>query len=50
VISSVAAVASFIAGYTGTAISMIAISGVFDILYVLAIRDRRTSGDASPKR
>jgi hypothetical protein len=47
---AVAAVASFIAGYAGTAIGMIAISLVFDGLYILAVRDRRKSGDASPKR
>ena len=45
---AIAAVASYIAGYAGTAIGMIAISLVFDVLYVVAIRDRSKSGGGKP--
>ena len=38
---AIAAVASYIAGYAGAAIGMIAISLVFDVLYVVAIRDQK---------
>ena len=40
-ILAMAGVASFIAGYAGTAIGLVAISVVFDVLYVLAARDQK---------